>query len=60
MDEHNIEDFLRTYYFDLYLEHDINGIFATKSYEKPADFNFPIVNYPFLDSNVCILMNVSE
>jgi len=33
-------------YLDLYLEHDING--TTKLYDKRDDFNFPIVNYPFL------------
>jgi len=39
-------------YLDLYLEHDIDGTFTTKLYDKRDDFNFPIVNYPFLDSNV--------
>jgi len=39
-------------YLDLYLEHDINGTLTTKLYDKRDDFNFPIVNYPFLDSNI--------
>jgi len=30
---------------------DINGTFTTKLYDKRDDFIFPIVNYPFLDSN---------
>jgi len=36
----------------IYLEHDINGTLTTKLYDKPDDFNFPIVNYPFLESNI--------
>jgi len=36
-------------YLDLYLEHDINGTLTTK--HDRDDFNFPIVNYPFLESN---------
>jgi len=39
-------------YHDLYLEHDINGTLTTKLYDKRDEFNFPIVNYPFLDSNI--------
>jgi len=39
-------------YLDLYLEHDINGTLTTKLYDKRDDFDFPIVNYPFLDSNI--------
>jgi len=38
-------------YLDLYLEYDINGALTTKLCDKRDDFNFPIVNYPFLDSN---------
>jgi len=37
-------------YFDL--EHDINGILTTKLYDKRDDFICPIVNYPFVDSNI--------
>jgi len=32
----------------LYLEHDINGTFTTKLYDKRNDFNFAIVNYPVI------------
>jgi len=39
-------------YLDLYLEHNINGTLTTKLYDKRDDFNFPIVNYPFLESNI--------
>jgi len=39
-------------YLDLYREHDINGTLTTELYDKRDDFNFPIVNYPFLDSNI--------
>jgi len=38
-------------YLDRYLEHDINRTLTTKLYDRD-DFNFPIVNYPFLDSNI--------
>jgi len=36
----------------LYREHDINGTLTTKLYDKREDFNFPIVNYPDLDSDI--------
>jgi len=39
-------------YVDLYLEHDINGTLTTKLCDKRDDFNFLIVNYPFLDNNI--------
>jgi len=39
-------------YLDLYIEHDSNGTLTTKLYDIRYDFNFPIVNYPFLDSNI--------
>jgi len=41
-----------TSYLDLYLEHDINGTLTTKYYDKRDYCIFPIVNYPFLDSNI--------
>jgi len=34
------------------LEHNINGTVTSKLYDKRDDFHFPIVNYPFLDSNI--------
>jgi len=39
-------------YLDLYFEHDINGTLTTTFYDKRDDINFPIVNCPFLDSNI--------
>jgi len=39
-------------YLDLCLEHDINRTLTTKLYDKRDDFNFPIINYPFLDSKI--------
>jgi len=39
-------------YLDLYLKHDINGTLTTELYDKRDEFNFSIVNYPFLDSNI--------
>jgi len=38
-------------YLAIYLEHDTNGTLTTKLYDKRDEFNFPIVNYPFLNSN---------
>ena len=37
---------------DLMLQIDQNGYLTTKLYDKRDDFNFPIVNFPFLDSNI--------
>jgi len=45
-------------YLDLYLEHDINGTLTTNLYDKRGDFNFPIVNYPFLKSNTRHLLHM--
>ena len=39
-------------YLDLYLQYDQNGRLTTKLYDKRDDFDFPIVNFPFLDSNI--------
>ena len=38
-------------YLDCYLYID-NAKLATRLYDKLADFNFPIVNFPFLSSNI--------
>ena len=38
-------------YLDFYLYID-NGKLTTKLYDKRDDFNFPIVNFPFLSSNI--------
>lgn len=39
-------------YLDLYLEIDKDGRLNTKVYDKRDDFSFPIVNFPFLSSNI--------
>jgi len=39
-------------YLDLYPEHDNNLTLTTKLYDKHDDFNFSVVNYPFLDSYI--------
>ena len=39
-------------YLDLYLEIDSEGWLRTKLYDKRDDFNFPIVNFPFICSNI--------
>ena len=38
-------------YLDCYLYSD-NGKLTTRLYDKRDDFNFPIVNFPFLSSNI--------
>ena len=37
---------------DLHLEIDSEGRLRTKLYDKRDDFNFPIVNFPFICSNI--------
>ena len=39
-------------YLDLHLEIDSEGRLRTKVYDKKDDFNFPIVNFPFICSNI--------
>jgi hypothetical protein len=39
-------------YLDLHLEIDSDGRLRTKLYDKRDDFNFPIVNFPFIGSNI--------
>ena len=39
-------------YLDLHLKIDSEGRLRTKLYEKRDDFNFPIVNFPFICSNI--------
>ena len=39
-------------YLDLHVEIDKEGRFETKLYDKRDDFSFPIVNFPFLSSNI--------
>jgi hypothetical protein len=40
------------WYFDLHLEIDSEGQLGTKLYDKRDDFNIPIVNFPFICSNI--------
>ena len=39
-------------YLDILLEMDIDGNLTTKLYDKRDDFNFSIVNFPYLCSNI--------
>jgi hypothetical protein len=39
-------------YLDLHLEIDSEGRLRAKHYDKRDDFNFPIVNFPFVCSNI--------
>jgi hypothetical protein len=39
-------------YLDLHLEIYREGQLRTKLYDKRDDFNFPIVNFPFISSNI--------
>jgi hypothetical protein len=39
-------------YLDLHLDIDSEGRFKTKPYDKRDDFNFPIVNFPFICINI--------
>ena len=46
------ESFHSASYLDLYLEIDKNRNLCARLYDKCDDFDFPIVNFPFLDSNI--------
>ena len=39
-------------YLDIFLEFDSNGDLSTRLYDKRDDFNFTIINFPHLDSNI--------
>ena len=39
-------------YLDLFLNIDTDGRLNTRIYDKRDDFNFPIVNFPFISSNI--------
>jgi hypothetical protein len=41
-----------TSYLDLFLEIDSEGRLRTNLYDKRDDFDFPIVNFPFICSNI--------
>jgi hypothetical protein len=54
--EFEIKDTTDTYssasYLDIHLEIGSEGRLRTKLYDKRDDFNFPIVNFPFICSNI--------
>ena len=39
-------------YLKIFLNIDVDGRLHTKIYDKRDDFNFPIINFPFLSSNI--------
>ena len=39
-------------FLDLHLEMDSEGRLRTKLYDKRDDFNFTIVDFPFIDSSI--------
>ena len=39
-------------FLDVYLEFDDRGQLSTKSYDKQDDFNFKIINFPNMRSNI--------
>ena len=39
-------------YLDIFLEFDSNGHLSTRLYDKRDDFDFTIINFPHLDSNI--------
>ena len=39
-------------YLDLHLEIDSKSGIRTKHYDKKDDFDFPIINFPFMSSNI--------
>jgi hypothetical protein len=47
----NIKEII-LYYLDLHLEIENDGRLRSKLYDKRDDFNFPIVNFPFICSNI--------
>ena len=46
-------------YHNLYLEIDRDGRLRMKLYDKRDDFNFPIVNFPFICSNILAAVYLS-
>ena len=43
---------VRHLFLDLHLEFDSSGKLSTKIYDKRDDFNFKIINFPYLCSNI--------
>ena len=39
-------------FLDLHLEYDTSGHLSTKIYDKRDDFNFKIINFPYMCSNI--------
>ena len=39
-------------YLDLHIDIDKGGRLKTKFYDKRDDFTFPIVNFPYISSNI--------
>ena len=48
----NVETERSASYLDLHIEIDSKGSLRTKVYDKRYDFNFPIVNFSFMSSNI--------
>jgi hypothetical protein len=46
------ESFIYSSYLDVLLKLDTNGKIRTQFYDKRDDFNFSIVNFPYLCSNI--------
>jgi hypothetical protein len=46
------DTYMSASYLDINLEIDSEGRLKTKIYDKRDDFNFPIVNFPFICSNI--------
>jgi hypothetical protein len=45
-------------YLDLHLEYDSEGRVITKHYDKRDDFNFIIVNFPFICSKIPVTLHM--
>jgi hypothetical protein len=46
------DTYMSASYLDINLEIDSEGRLKSKIYDKRDDFNFPIVNFPFICSNI--------
>jgi hypothetical protein len=54
---HPTDTAMATSYLDLHLEIDSEGQIITKLYDKRDYFNFPIVNFPFICSNIPVTLS---
>jgi hypothetical protein len=50
--KHHMQEKLVSSFLDLYLEFDDSGQISTKIYDKRYDFNFKILNFPNMCSNI--------